>query len=164
MYPTPFQRKKGIKSLVKMASEVPEWIQKEADYERYTQEDLEKALTNELIFSWFKGILGILIGILSGILIIRTKLLGHILAIICLAFFIIIPRLCSFIRYGLFSSIRILRIPLTKKSYSIFFGVIHNDIVFVISIIIFIYLILHLTVKKSKSINSKSGSPSPLQN
>jgi len=164
IFPTPFQYKKGIKSLAKMASEVPEWIKKEAGYEGDTQEDLEKAMTNELMFSWFKGVLGILIGILSGILIIRRRLLGHILAVICLAFFIIIPRSFSFIRYGLFSHIRVLHFSLTKNYYSISFRIIHGYILFVISIIIFIYIILHLTVKKSKSINSKSSSPSPLQN
>jgi len=164
IFPTPFQCKTGIKWLSKEVAEGPDFIKKEAGFEGYTQEDLEKAMTNELIFSWFKGVLGILIGILSGILIIRRRLLGHILAIICLAFFIIIPRLCTFIRHGLFSSIRLLHISLTKNYYSLTFKIIHSDIVFVISIIIFIYLILHLTVKKSKSINSKTSSPSPLQN
>ena len=152
IFPTPFQCKTGIKWLAKEVAEGPEWIKKEAGFEGYTQEDLEKMMTNELIFSWFKDVSGILIGILSGILIIRRRLLGHILAVICLAFFIIIPRSFSFIRHGLFSSIRVLHFSLSKKYYLRSFSIVHSDIVFVISIIIFIYLILHLTVKKSKEI------------
>jgi len=154
MYPTPFQRKKGIKSFAKEASEVPEWIKKEAGFEGYTQEDLEKQITYELIFSWFKSLLMILIGILSGILFIRRGPLGYILAIFCLAFFEIIPRLCSFIRYGLFSHLRVLNLALTKKYYSMILSLIRDDIVLAISIIIIIYLILPSTVKKFKSINS----------
>ncbi len=152
IFPTPFQRKTGIKWLAKKVAEGPEWIKKEAGFEGYTQEDLEKMMTNELIFTWFKGILGILIGILSGILIIRRRLLGHILAVICFAFFIIIPRSFSFIRHGLFSRIRLLHFSLTKNNYLLTFKIVHNDIVFVISIIIFIYVILHLNVKKSMEI------------
>jgi len=153
MYPIPFRRNPGIKSLAKEVAEGPEWIKKEAGFEGYTQEDLEKAMTNELIFSWFKGLLMILIGILSGILFIRRGHLGYILAIICFAFFLIIPRLCSFIKYGLFSHIRILHLALTKKYYSMFFSIIRDEIVFLISVIIIIYLILPSTVKKFKTIN-----------
>ena len=159
LYPTPFRRNPGIKSIAKEVAEGPEWIKKEGGFEGYTQEDLEKAMTNELIFTWFKSLLMILIGILSGILFIRRGHLGYILAIICLAFFIIIPRLYYFIRHGLFLHIRMLHLALTKNYYSISFRIIHNDIVFVISIIIFIYLILPSTVKKFKSINGISKPP-----
>jgi len=153
MYPTPFQRNTGIKSIANELAEAPEFIKKEADIEGYTQEDIAKRITNSLIFSWFKWVLMILIGILSGILFIRRGLLGHILAVICLAFFIIIPRLYMFIRYGLFSYLRVLHLALTKNYYSMFFSMIRNDIVFVISVIIFIYLILPSTVKKFAGIN-----------
>jgi hypothetical protein len=152
LYPTPLQSKKGIKSLAKMASEVPDWIKKEAGYEEYTQKDIENMMINELISSWFKSLLMILIGILSGILIIRRSPLGHILAVICFAFFLIIPRSISFIRYGLYSHIKMLQISLAKN-YSIFFRIIRGDIVLVMSVIIFIYLILPSTVKKFKTIN-----------
>jgi hypothetical protein len=153
LYPTPFQSKKGIKSLAKELAELPEWIKKESGDEGYTQQDHENMIINELISSWFKGVFMILIGILSGILIIRRSPLGHILAVICFAFFLIIPRSFSFIRYGLSSHIKMLQISLTKNYYSIFFSIIRDDIVLVISVIIFIYLILPSTVKKFKSVN-----------
>ena len=153
MYPTPFRRNPGIKSIAKELAEAPEFIKEEAGYEGYTQEDLEKQIRYKLIFSWFKWVLMILIGILSGILFIRRGHLGYILAIICFAFFIIIPRLYMFIRYGLFSYLRVLHLALTKNYYSMFFSMIRNDIVFLISLIIFIYLILPSTVRKFKSIN-----------
>jgi hypothetical protein len=161
MYPTPFQSIKGIKSIAKEVAEGPEWIKKEGGFEGDTQEDLENMMINELVFTWVKCLSGIIIGILSGILIIRRRHLGYILAIICLYFFLIIPRSFSFIRYGLFSHIKMLQISLTKSSYSISFSIIRDDIVLVISVIIFIYLILPSTVKKFKSINGirklKSG-------
>ncbi|NIS18153.1 MAG: hypothetical protein GWN00_16835, partial [Aliifodinibius sp.] len=153
LYPTPIQQKKGIKSLAKKASEVPDWIKKESGYEGYTQQDHENMMMNELISSWFKGVLMILIGILSGFLIIRRGPLGHFLAVICFAFFLIIPRSISFIRYGLYSHIKMLQISLAKNYYSLFFSIIHDDIVLVISVIIFIYLILPSTIKKFTGIN-----------
>ena len=152
-YPTPFQSKKGIKLLAKEASEVPDWIKEEAGYEEHTQQELENMMMNELMSSWLKNILGILIGIISGILIIRRKLIGHILAVICFAFFLIFPRLHHLVRYGLSSHIRVLQFLLSKKYYLRTFSAIHCDIVFVISVIIFIYLILLSTVRKFASIN-----------
>ena len=154
LYPTPFQSKNGIKYLAKMGYDVPDWIKKESGYEERTQQDLENMMINELISSWFKDILGILIGILSGILIIRRRPLGHILAVICLAFFLIFPRLYHLIKYGLFSHIRVLQFLLSKKYYLRTFSAIHSDIVFLIAVIIFIYLILPSTVKKFTGVNS----------
>jgi hypothetical protein len=159
VYPTPFQNKKGIKLLAKEVSGVPDWIKKEAGCEEQTQQELENSMMNELIFTWFKWLLMILIGILSGILIIRRKLLGHILAVICFVFFLIIPQLYYLIRYGLSPFIRILQISLAKKYYSIFFSVIRDDIVLLISVIIFIYLILPSTVRKFTGINGTRKPP-----
>ncbi len=159
LYPTPLQSRKGIKSLAKELAELPEWLKKESGDKGYTQQDYENMMMNELISSWFKGLLMILIGILSGFLIIRRGPLGHFLAVICFAFFLIIPRSISFIRYGLFSHIKMLQISLTKN-HSLFFGIIRDDIVLVISVIIFIYLILPSTVKKFKTINGISKPPS----
>jgi hypothetical protein len=153
LYPTPLQSKKGIKLLAKEVSEVPDWIKKEAGYQEHTQQELENMMMNELMSSWLKSILGILIGILSGILIIRRRPVGYILAIFCFAFFIIFPRLYQLIRYGPSSFIRVLQVSLTGKYYSIFFRIIYDDIVFLISVIIFIYLILPSTVKKFTGIN-----------
>lgn len=154
LYPTPLQSRKGIKSLAKELAELPEWLKKESGDEGYTQQDHENMMINELISSWFKGVLMILIGILSGILIIRRSPLGHLLAVICFAFFLIFPRLYNLVRYGLSSHIKTLQISLTKNYYSLFFGIIRDDIVFVISVIIFIYLILPSTVRKFTGVNS----------
>jgi len=152
LYPTPFHSIKGIKSLAKEVFEVPDWIKKEAGDEDLTQQDIENSMINELISLWFKDVLGILIGILSGILIIRRRPLGYILAVICFAFFLIFPRLYSLVRYGLSSHIRLLQLSLKKNFHPI--RIIHGDIVFVIALIIFIYLILPSTVKKYTGINS----------
>ena len=151
LYPTPFHSIKGIKSLAKDAVELPEWIKKEADFQERTQQEHENEMINELMFYWFRGILGILIGILSGILIIRRRPIGYILAIFCFAFFLIFPQLYQLIRYGISSHIKMLQISLTKNYYTI--RIIHGDIVFVISVIIFIYLILPSTVKKFAGVN-----------
>jgi hypothetical protein len=159
LYPTPFQRKKAIKSFAKELAELPEWIKKESGDEGYTQQDYENMIINELISSWYKGVFMILIGILSGFLIIRRSPVGYILAVFCFALFLIIPRSFSFIRYGLSSHIKMLQISLTKN-YSLFFSIIRDDIVLVISVIIFIYLILPSTVKKFKSING-TRKPAP---
>ncbi len=138
LYPTPFQPHEGLKRFAKEAAEIPEWLKEEGGFGGYNQSDIEAALKRDLVKVWFISLITCTVGIAAGILILKRKNSGRILAIGMAA----IPLLIR--AYSIIKSSR----PLEhlQALYFLFLKkhpvmVIHNDI---IAVIIFIGTIIYL--------------------
>jgi hypothetical protein len=81
LYPTPFQPHEGLKRLAKEAAEIPEWLKEEGGFGGYSQSDIEAALKREWEMYWFISLITCAVGIAAGILILKRKNSGRILAI-----------------------------------------------------------------------------------
>ena len=77
----PFQPHQGIKDLSGELANAPEFIKEDAGIGGQKQIDIERILTKQIRLAWLKSLFFNLIGIFSGILIIRKKNLGRILAL-----------------------------------------------------------------------------------
>ena len=71
----------GIQSLAKEASEVPEWIKKEAGFEGKKKNDIEADLVAAFRVTFAKSFIICLLGITSGVLLLKRKKTGRFLAI-----------------------------------------------------------------------------------
>jgi len=132
VYPTPFQPHEGLQRFAKDVAELPEWLKEEVDAGGYSQSDVERALKTERIKYWLISLITSAVGIMAGILILRRKNSGRILAIG------LSSLLLSLRAYSIITSPS----PLERLSFLYFtfikkypVVVIHNDIIAVIILI-----------------------------
>ncbi len=90
LYATP-----GIQRLSQEASGTPAWIKDEAGLAGNSQADIQSDLVKSLRITFAKSLLLCLLGILSGVLVLKRHRLGRFLAI-GLSFYVLLPRAVHF--------------------------------------------------------------------
>lgn len=102
LFPHPFQENKGIRDLATEFMQSPDWIKQASSIKAKTADELEKSMLIELRIHWIKGALFIVIGVLSGWLLIRRRTGGYLLAFF-FSLLIIGIRLARLLRHGKFT-------------------------------------------------------------
>lgn len=92
LFPHPFQENEGIRDLATKLTQAPNWIRQESQVKDKTADELTKRMMTELRIAWVESALYIVIGLLSGLLLVLHKKEGY-----WLAFFLSLFLL--FIRY-----------------------------------------------------------------
>jgi hypothetical protein len=99
LFPHPFQEKKGIRDLAIEYTKLPDWLKQESRFNDKTADELEKEMMTELRIEWIKSVLFIVIGVLSGCLLIQHRKAGYLLAFFSSLLFIGIGFV-NLLRYG----------------------------------------------------------------
>ena len=132
LYPTPFQAHEGLQRFGREVAELPEWLKKEADAGGYSQSDFERTLNKAHKVHWFRALMIYAVGILAGVLILKRKNSGRILAV-SIASIMLLLRAYSIIKSpNSLERLSFLYSTFIKK-YPVL--VIHNDIIAVIILI-----------------------------
>ncbi len=79
----------GIRLLSKEASNIPEFIKEEAGIENKSQKQLEFMIVKQLQIVWIKSVLVVFSGLVAGILMLKKKKSGYIIALVISAVFIL---------------------------------------------------------------------------
>ena len=103
LFPHPFQENKGIRDLATEFMQFPDGLKQASSVKAKTADELEKRMLIELRIHWIKGALFIVIGVLSGWLLIRRRIGGYLLAFFSSLLFIVI-RFAPYLRHGKFTS------------------------------------------------------------
>lgn len=148
LFPLPFKPHQGTKDFSKELAEAPEFIKEGAGIARNNQTEIETIVTRMVQVLWFKSLFFVVVGIGSGILIIKKKWLGYFLAL-GLSLYLVGMRL-----YYIFSS-DYWRDILSIKYFTIRFEnfpvkTIHEEITF-LTLLVIIVLLLKLAIAKSIS-------------
>ena len=139
LFTIPLKSTPGIQKIAEDASEVPDWIKDEAGFGGKSRDDIEDGLVTEFRVSFAKSITLCMLGILSGLLILRRNNYGRFIAIGLSGCFLSL-KLYAIISYeepfqGLYAT------------YALFFSkypfrVIHLEILTnIILLIVFVYLL-----------------------
>ncbi len=81
LFPHPFQKHEGIRKLATDVMQVPDWIKQQSPIIKdRTADELEKRMMTEFRNEWLKSALFIVIGVLSGWLLIQRRKEGYLLA------------------------------------------------------------------------------------
>ena len=80
LFPHPFQKHEGIRKLATDAMQVPDWTKQESPIKDKTADELEKRMMTQFRIEWVKSALFIVIGVLSGLLLIQRRKGGYLLA------------------------------------------------------------------------------------
>ena len=110
LFPHPFQEHKGIRNLATKVTQLPDWIKQESSIKikDKTADELEKGMMTELRINWIKSALFIVMGVLSGWLLIQRRKKGYLLAFF-FSLLIIGIRFAHLLRYR--------RVTLSLKYY-----------------------------------------------
>lgn len=98
LFPHPFQENKGIRDLATQFFQAPDWIKRESSVKAKTADELSKRMVTELRIVWIQSALFIVIGVLSGCLLIQRRKEGYLLAFF-FSLFILGIRFVHFLQY-----------------------------------------------------------------
>ena len=98
LFPHPFQKHEGIRKLATEAMQLPDWIKQQSPIKDNTADELEKRMMTEFRIDWLRSVLFIVIGVLSGLLLIQRRKGGYLLAFF-FSLFIIGSRFVILLRY-----------------------------------------------------------------
>ncbi len=138
LIPLPSSLQPVVKKIAKNISESPEAVREKAGFAGKSQSEIEKAMMRKVVLIWLVKATAILVGVLSGLFLIRRKNYGRIMALVVAASWIIL-NVVSYIRSG----------NIWGRLYAVYFTslresprfVIHNDL---LPSIVFLFTIFYL--------------------
>lgn len=157
LVPLPFSLQPSVKKIARNIAEASEAVREKAGFAGKSQAEIEKAMMRKVVLIWLVKAVPILIGILSGLFLIKRKNYGRIMALLVAASWIILDVL-SYIRSG----------NIWERLYAVYFTslkesprfVIHNDILpFVVFLFTIFYLIRPSVAREFRA--SSGYSPAP---
>ncbi len=98
LFPPPFQQNESIQDLAMEATQSPDWIKQQSSIKDKTADELETSILTEIRINWIESSIFIVMGIVSGCLLIQRRKVGYFLT-----FFLSILMICikffHFVRY-----------------------------------------------------------------
>ena len=79
LFPHPFQESEGIRDLAREATQLPDWIKQQSSIKDKTADELETSMLVEMRINWIVSTLFIVMGIVSGCLLIQRRKAGYFL-------------------------------------------------------------------------------------
>jgi len=98
LFPHPFQENEGLRDLATEFFQAPNWIRQESQVKAKTADELTKRMMTELRIDWIESALCIVIGVLSGFLLILHRKEGYWFAFF-FSLFLLCIRVAHFIQY-----------------------------------------------------------------
>lgn len=144
LYPTP-----GIQQLSQEVSDSPAWLKDEAGLTGKSQSDIQSNLVKSLRIEFAKSLLVCLLGILSGILVLKRHKLGYFLAI-GLSFYVLLLKIVHITFRG--HLFQWLYGKYTVLFFRCPFRIIHSDITWLVLLVVLVHL-LRPSIKKQFAIS-----------
>ena len=138
LIPLPFSLQPSVKKIARNIAEAPEPVKDKAGFAGRSQAEIEKAMMRKVLLIWLVKAVPILIGVLSGLFLIRRKNYGRIMALLVAASWIILD-VVSYIRSANVWE-RLYAVYVTSLKENPRF-VIHNDF---LPLIVFLFTIFYL--------------------
>ena len=79
LFPHPFQESEGIRDLATEAAQSPDWIKQKSSIKDKTEDELYTSMLIGLRISWIKSTIFIVMGLVSGCLLIQRRKAGYFL-------------------------------------------------------------------------------------
>ena len=138
LIPLPFSLQPSVKKIARNIAEAPEPVKEKAGFAGKSQAEIEKAMMRKVVLIWLVKAVPILIGVLSGLFLIRRKNYGRIMALLVAASWIIL-NIVSYIRSAnAWERLHAVYVTSLKENPRF---VIHNDF---LPLIVFLFTIFYL--------------------
>ncbi len=157
LIPLPFSLQPSIKKIARNVAEAPEAVREKAGFSGKSQIEIEKVMMRKVVLIWLIKAIPILIGLLSGLLLIMRKNYGRIMALLVAAAWVILD-VVSYFRSGNISE-RLYAVYVTGLREAPRY-VIHNDLLpFIVFLFTIFYLIRPSIAREFRA--SPGHSPAP---
>ena len=139
LIPLPFSLQPSVKKIAKNIAEAPESVREKAGFSGKSQSEIERTMMKKVVLIWLLKAIPILIGILSGLFLIRRKNYGRIMAVLVAMSWILL-NFMSYIRSAnIWERLYATYVTSLKENPRF---IIHNDILpFIVFVLTICYLL-----------------------
>jgi hypothetical protein len=138
LIPLPFSLQPSVKKIARNIAEAPESVKEKAGFAGKSQAEIEKAMMRKVVLIWLVKAVPILIGVLSGLFLIRRKNYGRIMALLVAASWIILDVVSYILSGNVWEQLYAVYVTSLKERPRF---VIHNDL---LPLIVFLFTIFYL--------------------